>query len=218
MNDTKNNQKIFVLSALIGVLYLGWFFGYFFNPVVALNGVASDLAVSTQPDWYLYVVFHSVMLVAVLYLCILLWRDVKQYTQAKWALVLYFLFGVFTLVSSVISLPCASSVEPCQLTGRSFVHLGAGIIAVASLSIAFLIVLRMLENKIAKRVFSIVLLLTWLVAISNTYLMLLSFSGPMIAISQRLFLAGFASIAIALPLVLQSATQSYAPIGEQKHK
>lgn len=198
------------LSILVGVFYMSWPIGYLTNPAIATSGVVSDLAVRTQPSWYLFLVFHGLLFVVVTILSLILWRSSDRSRAALQILVAYSLYGLFTLVSSIVSLPCVSSSEVCDMTLRSYAHVLTGAAALFLLTVSFQLLMRRFIGSIYYRVLRITLVISWVVAIVNTQLMLMGYSGMFMAVSQRLFLSGFAAIAISIPIIFhKNATLSH---------
>lgn len=202
MRDKKYSIITKTLSVLVGALYMGWIVGYVINPEVALRGAASDLAVHSQPGWYIFLAFHGVLFAIVSVLGLLIWKCSTRSKVVRLILFAYALYGLFTLVSSIISLPCVSSSEVCDMTSRSYLHIITGATAISLLTVSFIFVKHHLLDNLFMRVLQGIIVASWILAIVITQLLLMGYSGMLIAVSQRVFLTGFAVIAVSIPIIL----------------
>jgi heme A synthase len=107
---------IWVLGIAAGLLYISWPLGYWLNPSVSKNSLASGLEAVGQPYNWLFVMADVVSSLLVIALCWALWSALKRRQSIKpipVALMSVALFGIGTIVDALLPEHCVPNLEQC---------------------------------------------------------------------------------------------------------
>lgn len=112
---------IWLLGFLAGIFYVSWPLGYWLNPAVSKESLASGLEAVGQPYNWLFVAADVVSSLLIILLCWMLWRVLEHRRTVKAvpaALVLVALYGVGTIVDALIPEHCVPNLQQCP----NFMH------------------------------------------------------------------------------------------------
>jgi hypothetical protein len=105
-----------ILSTLSGIIYNSWIVGYWLNPLVARNDLASELEALHQPyNWFFVLcdIICSSMAIGVAYV---LWRPLRRVKRTRLlmaALLNVVLFAAGTIFDALVPLHCDPSAQVC---------------------------------------------------------------------------------------------------------
>jgi hypothetical protein len=114
-------QKLTVLSVLAGLIYNSWPLGYWLNPIVAQNGLGSELEGLHQPFNWLFIAGDVASSLLIGGVALLIWLRVHGHLHQvyfKIALLNIGGFSLFTILDAMLPLRCDPTVQHCQ----SFTH------------------------------------------------------------------------------------------------
>jgi hypothetical protein len=112
-------KVLVILSVMAGVLYCSWPLGPLLNPVVARNGLASELAAANQPYSWVFVYGDVVSAALLLIVCAGLVGNFRlRGVNTKLVVGGILLFCLGTIVAALCRVPCVSALQQCP----SFVH------------------------------------------------------------------------------------------------
>lgn len=132
--------KLWVLSILSGLCYVSWPLGYWLNPAVSKNSLASGLEAVGQPYNWSFVLADIVSSIMVIVLCLILWSAIKNPSSArttKIALVAVVLYGVSTIADAVIPERCVPNLQQCPSFTQDHVLLIHGLFSILASVLLF---------------------------------------------------------------------------------
>ena len=199
-----NTRFVSLVASLAAVLYSSWIVGYLLDFKVAAYGTASELAALGQPHRTVFIITDILMLTAVTAVTVYLLPYAVKKSWSTVTLVLYWLFGLLTVISTFMPLKCAPSVVACSGDASySLNHLLAGAFAFLSLFMAMLIIAFYAGPRSTPLILATIFI--WIaVALINTSLNMAGLEGIMIALSQRLFLLVNAIFLVVVPVFMVS--------------
>jgi hypothetical protein len=114
-------KKLTIFAVLSGIIYDSWPLGYWLNPVVARNGLASELEAIHQPFNWIFVGGDIVSSLIIMVIAYILWRRTKQHKDQKVftiSVLNVMVFGVLTIADALTPMHCDPSLQTCP----SFTH------------------------------------------------------------------------------------------------
>lgn len=108
--------RIIGIAALAGLLYYSWPLGYWLNPLVGKQGLASDLGAKGQPYSWLFTLLDVISGALILLVTLWLAKAWQQFMNLSVKLILwgYGLFGVLTAASAVLPINCLPDEGRCS--------------------------------------------------------------------------------------------------------
>jgi len=108
--------RIIGFAGLAGLLYYSWPLGYWLNPLVGRQGLASDLGAKGQPYSWLFTLLDVISGALILLVTLWLARAWHEFMNLSVKLILwgYALFGVLTAVSAVLPINCLPDEARCS--------------------------------------------------------------------------------------------------------
>lgn len=116
-----NRRALWSLGIAAGLLYISWPLGYWLNPAVSKNSLASGLEAVGQPYNWFFIGADVASGLLVIALCWLFWSALKNFSQLRAVyatLMSAALFGVGTIVDALLPEQCIPNFEQCP----SFTH------------------------------------------------------------------------------------------------
>jgi hypothetical protein len=107
---------LIILSVLAGIIYNSWIVGYWLNPFVARNDLASELEAFHQPYNWLFISGDVVSSLLMIFVAVWLWRWVLKTSRSKMivaALCNSVLFAVGTIFDALVPLKCDPTAQVC---------------------------------------------------------------------------------------------------------
>lgn len=198
----KKTNLVYGFSLAAAFMYSTWIIGYILNPRVAISGTVSELSALSQPHRNFFVATDILMITVILALTIVVLGMARK-TWQRMVILLYILFAALTLVTTFVPLECAQSVENCTTGPQSVGHMFAGTFAFVAMFMSLLVLI--FYSRLEKLSYVLFALFVWItVAVVNTLFVLLGHTGPVIALTQRLFLLLTAVFIFLIPLILVS--------------
>lgn len=125
--------KLWILSVAAGLLYISWPLGYWLNPGVSKDSLASGLEAVGQPYNWLFVVADIMSSLLIIVLCWMLWSALKKRRQIRatyLALMSVAIFGVGTIIDAVLPEHCVPNLEQCPSFTQSHALLIHGMFSI----------------------------------------------------------------------------------------
>lgn len=124
---------VWALGIIAGLLYVSWPLGYWLNPAVSKNSLASGLEAVGQPYNWLFVAADVASSLLVIALCWALWSALRHRQSMKplpLALMSVALFGIGTIVDALLPEHCVPNLEQCPSFTQSHTLLIHGIFSI----------------------------------------------------------------------------------------
>lgn len=121
------------LGIVAGLLYISWPLGYWLNPAVSKNGLASGLEAVGQPYNWLFVSSDVVSSLLIITVCWMLWVPLRRHRLVKAipvALMLIALYGVGTIIDALIPEHCVPNLEQCPTFTQDHILLIHGLFSI----------------------------------------------------------------------------------------
>jgi hypothetical protein len=136
-------KRIYILSAAAGILYSSWPLGYVLNHKVATTSLASGLEAVHQPYNWVFVGADIASSIAIIAVCILVWRahkGIKLRRPALLGLLCTILFGVGTIIDALLPERCVPNLMVCPSFTQDHTLLIHGIFSILA-SVALFVAL-----------------------------------------------------------------------------
>jgi len=124
---------IWALGIIAGLLYISWPLGYWLNPTVSRNSLASGLEAVGQPYNWLFVTADVASSLLVIALSWMMWSSLKRRRMIKplpMALASVVLFGIGTIVDALLPEHCVPNLEQCPNFTQSHALLIHGLFSI----------------------------------------------------------------------------------------
>jgi hypothetical protein len=134
-------KKLTIVSALSGLIYNSWPLGYWLNPAASKQALASALEAVHQPYNWVFIggdVLSSLLIIGV---CWVLWRELSGNLDRrllKFVLVNIVLFGVGTIIDTLLPEQCLPGAANCPTWQHSPLLLAHGLCSIGASVCLFL--------------------------------------------------------------------------------
>jgi len=128
-----HRRRMWAVSVAAGLLYTSWPLGYWLNPAVSKNSLASGLEAVGQPYNWLFVVADVVSSLLAIALCWQLWSSLRHHRTVKLlqlTLLSTILFGIGTIVDALLPEHCVPNLEQCPSFTQSHILLVHGFFSI----------------------------------------------------------------------------------------
>lgn len=133
-------KRLYALAILSGLLYASWPLGYWLNPVVAKNGLASGLEALHQPYNWLFMTTDIIASLLIILVCWLLRRQlgtIRQKHLLDLVLLNVVIFAVGTIADTLLPLHCEPTLRHCPSFTVDYLLLFHGIFSIVSAASLF---------------------------------------------------------------------------------
>ncbi|HVS58787.1 MAG TPA: DUF998 domain-containing protein [Candidatus Saccharimonadales bacterium] len=133
--SSKTIWRLTGLGILAGLLYNSWPFGFWLNPAVEQNSLASGLEAVHQPYNWVFIATDISSSVIVAIMCLWLWRAYRHgrlRTPVRLALMAMGLFAAGTIVDALMPEHCVPNLMRCPSFTQDHILLLHGIFSIAA--------------------------------------------------------------------------------------
>ncbi|HUY85345.1 MAG TPA: DUF998 domain-containing protein [Candidatus Dormibacteraeota bacterium] len=133
-------SRVTFLAVLAGLLYASWPLGYWLNPAVAKNGLASGLEALHQPYNWVFITTDIISSLLILLACWLLRRRLGATSQKRLldlVLLNVVIFAVGTIADTLLPMHCEPSLRHCPSFTVDYFLLFHGVFSIVSAACLF---------------------------------------------------------------------------------